>query len=731
MASHLIGDRTSTPDSSAKSTLRPPSASRGLTTSHHIRASADMSSSLAAPLSARTARPRSEIFFGAQSQNPADDALDHASQKWLADIDQYETTLEEMAAATLDRGFKGELSSIEQWFRILSEAEKTAALYSLLQQTTQVQIRFFIQVLQQMSRNNPVSSILSPASFGETGEFVLSPSLILLSIANVRLLVFLLAADPMSSRLNEAMSKLHVDSARNSLVGRSPLSPGNKRNSGLDSSTINAMFPDAAAVIAKKKAEFTQQAASSSPNRHSSAFERHPLVTPVISAIGSKDSPMSQPPSSPWRRTPDPQSQSQPQPPIARPKSSSSQPQPQQQQQSQQQQQQQNPQPPMGQFSQPPPSAGLRSPPHENIRNTTITVPDLSTETASLMSPYNIGASWASMTNTPMMSSFSQAQVPSPGPSQADMVANATAMKLAALSTVNGRFALDDARKYRRTRSNDNQHAHNNGGSNHVQPQQQQQQQQHHQQQQQHQHHYHHQQQQQQHHMGNNISDPSNNLGFMQPPLQPLTPSITTPGGIPGTNVIMVNDAGQIIDAQQLAALQAQQQAAGLARRSRPPSPAIVANMHHNGGIGGNANANPNLNPMVAFTSPQNNGFLAAYDMNSWFGNPSLLSDGGYLSDHSELNRGRSPRGRRGTSKPPEDPTDPALLRDIPGWLRSLRLHKYTENLKDLKWSELVELDDQGLEARGVNALGARNKMLKVFEQVKEAKKEGKLNSIL
>lgn len=351
------------------------------------------------------------------------------------------------------------------------------------------------------------------------------------------------------------------------------------------------------------------------------------------------------------------------------------------------------------------------------------------------------------MTNTPMMSSFSQAQaqtqaqaqaqaqtqaqqVPSPGPSQADMVANATAMKLAALSTVNGRFALDDARKYRRARSNDGQgvhtHSHNhlqhNGGNNNYH------------------HHQHHQQQHQQ--INNTITDPTTPLGFMQHTPQPLTPSITTPSGIPGTNVIMVNDAGQILDTQQFAALQTQhQQHAGLNfnnRRSRPTSPGIMANMHshhphhqhptnNSGGITSGINNNNNNN-IPPFTSPQNNGFLAAYDMNSWFGNPSLLLSphghsshghgsgevGGYLSDHSDLNRGRSPRGRRGTSKPPEDPTDPALLRDIPSWLRSLRLHKYTENLKDLRWDELVELDDRGLEGRGVNALGARNKMLKV-----------------
>jgi len=150
------------------------------------------------------------------------------------------------------------------------------------------------------------------------------------------------------------------------------------------------------------------------------------------------------------------------------------------------------------------------------------------------------------------------------------------------------------------------------------------------------------------------------------------------------------------------------------------------------GGLGGGMN----------FASPQNNGFLSAYDGSSPLVNNGMNlthtqfgmgmvgghhEHGGYISDHSEINRGRSPRGRRGSSKPPEDPTDPSLLQDIPNWLRSLRLHKYTDNLKDLKWTELVELDDEGLEKRGVNALGARRKMLKVFEQVKEAKDSGKL----
>lgn len=132
-----------------------------------MRQSADMAAFAASPSSTRPIRPSSD-YYGTQQgqmQGGEDHANDKIAQQWIADIDQYENTLEEMAAATLDQDFKDELSAIEQWFRVLSEAERTAALYALLQQTTQVQIRFFIQVLQQMGKNHPMSGVLSPANF--------------------------------------------------------------------------------------------------------------------------------------------------------------------------------------------------------------------------------------------------------------------------------------------------------------------------------------------------------------------------------------------------------------------------------------------------------------------------------------------------------------------------------------------------------------------------------------
>lgn len=430
--------------------------------------------------------------------------------------------------------------------------------------------------------------------------------------------------------MTDAMSKLTVEGSRNSF-GRPPPSPGNKRNSGLDPSTVNAMFPDAAAAIAKKKAEYTQQTGNApTSNRNSAAFgDRTSLIAPSISTpmdIGKENIP--QPSPTPWgqRQT-------------ERPKSSSG-------------------QQPMGQFSQPPPSAGLRSPRPMQMSgnigmvNTGLNPLDAHPTAADLplLSPYTVTGSWASMTSTPMVANFNIQQAAT----QADMVANATAMKLAALSTVNNRIALDDARKFRRSRSND----------------------------------------------GPGIGS--------QMPLSP---------GLSGTNVLVVNESGQLlnsqsISSQQLAAFQMQQQAALAGHRSRPTSPGLAMQGNSFGSIG--------------FASPQNNGYLAAYDHSAGLGNSmgalNLAQFGmghtggheGYISDHSDMARGPSPRGRRGTSRPPEDPTDPSLLQDIPSWLRSLRLHKYTDNLKDLKWTELVELDDKGLEDRGVNALGARRKMLKV-----------------
>lgn len=444
----------------------------------------------------------------------------------------------------------------------------------------------------------------------------------------------------MSNRLNDAMNKLNVEPTRNSYPRNSTIA-STKRQSGLDSSTINAMFPDAAAAIATEKAKFTQQTGNPpSSNRNSAAIDARSSISVDPREGGSTS----------WTSNSGGSNGGE----QGNSKAAA--------------------QAPMGQFAQPPPSAGLRSPrtrltSNTSIKNTTLSAPDQSHSDIPLLSPYQTSGNWASMVNTPMTGNFGPGQNPgnsysgintcnnTSGTQQADMLANATAMKLAALSTVNNRFALDDGRKYRRARSNDA------------------------------------------------VMNNQNTL-----------PATTTQGlNIPGTNVVMINEHGQVLSREQVMAIQAQQNIAVGQQRSRPSSPSLPLQT--------------GLPAAHAFTSPQHNGFLSAYDgssplMNNVIPAVNIAQLGiggheGYISDHSDVARGRSPRGRRGSSKPPEDPTDPTLLQDIPSWLRSLRLHKYTDNLKDLKWTDLVELDDKALEDRGVNALGARRKMLKVFDQVK------------
>jgi hypothetical protein len=73
-----------------------------------------------------------------------------------------------------------------------------------------------------------------------------------------------------------------------------------------------------------------------------------------------------------------------------------------------------------------------------------------------------------------------------------------------------------------------------------------------------------------------------------------------------------------------------------------------------------------------------------------------------------------------GLDSPALEEFNPELLSDIPAWLRSLRLHKYTQCFNGLTWQEIVVLDDETLEAKGVAALGARRRLLRSFEQVRK-----------
>ncbi|KAK0473135.1 hypothetical protein EDD18DRAFT_390692 [Armillaria luteobubalina] len=69
---------------------------------------------------------------------------------------------------------------------------------------------------------------------------------------------------------------------------------------------------------------------------------------------------------------------------------------------------------------------------------------------------------------------------------------------------------------------------------------------------------------------------------------------------------------------------------------------------------------------------------------------------------------------------PREEDIDPQLLEDVPAWLKSLRLHKYTMCFEGMNWRDMIKLDEDTLEKKGVTALGARRRLVKTFDAVKK-----------
>jgi hypothetical protein len=85
-----------------------------------------------------------------------------AIDSWFDDLNNYERTLEQMADMAFMDNFKEEMQAVMAWFLSESESEKTTIIYALLKQCSQLQIRFFLMVLQQMARKDPIASLLSP-----------------------------------------------------------------------------------------------------------------------------------------------------------------------------------------------------------------------------------------------------------------------------------------------------------------------------------------------------------------------------------------------------------------------------------------------------------------------------------------------------------------------------------------------------------------------------------------
>ncbi|KAG4304524.1 hypothetical protein PORY_001917 [Pneumocystis oryctolagi] len=559
---------TPTPEHHDKSSIKhlPPK----IQLNPQLRTSFDLSS-YNSPISTRNNRPTSEVFIRTpqKTQIPEVSAFD----KWLEDLQSYENTLEEMESASLDQNFKEELGAIEQWFRVLSEAERTAALYALLHQATQVQIRFFITILQQMARNDPMNAFLSPANFDK---------------------------DYMKNNLSGAISQLSLDRKNGTIM--KPLSPSINHSSTqiqngshLEAKAIGGIFPNASATLTNQKLRLNTNCSSGvfSNTHNQDTIPIHNNNSPILLKQDTSASPL-------WSQSLNKIPESTPLG-FNRPKSAD-----------------------IGKIRD---TQQVTS----RVINNSVSSSDYGE-----FSPFSPGGNWASMVSTPAVPMFSQTPL-----QNNDLLKGATS-KLASLSSniqSNDSVILDaDVKKYRR-------------GKNML------------------------------------LSVTDNNIYNQHP-----------------TSTLMYTEHGNLMHVPSQRSISSPL----LLRKISPKSDSSIP---------------PGFTEVSGWSMPlssQSNGYLAPFDTSS-----PLLSMEEYISDNSDAIAANR-KGRRVASKPPENPVNDLLLNDIPAWLRGLRLHKYSDNLGNMNWEELIEMTDEQLEMKGVTALGARRKLLKSFDQIKEARNLGK-----
>jgi hypothetical protein len=567
---------------------------------------------------------------------------------------------------------------IRAGFKVLSEAERTAALYSLLQHSTQVQIRFFITVLQQMARADPMTALLSPA-VGGSMQSQMEAKLASMSLKSPGLKSTMPSSPSTRNFTNTANPN------RQSLVFDST-------SSFLSPDTANGVSnsSDAAATLAQQRAKLKASNAA------------HRISAPALASSGERGT---------WaaaasslgqlaERDSSPTQEISIEPKSSRPQSTD--------------------------FSGIAASAAFRSP-----------RPDGSSGGSSLdaLSPA-VGDSWASMVPTPLVPMFQKPSTTNSGPTQ---TVDLAAAKLNDFYGAGNVPRLDGPEKFRRASKS---HAADSGNNPTT---------------------------------GTGAAVPPNNGIYGDDGDLIQAQSQQGPGGRPqggstrslrsgggGTwsgaqSPALSNSSGRFggsDDGSSAMAAAAQQQAAlaglgmgvggfnlGLASPALAGMPnglnmAQLAQLNGINPFGVNMNMLNMANAMGISAEAQ---LLAAQiaAAGGGFAQPGLgigaglgtfgglQNGGGGQRGGPGRSGGRSPGvGSKGTSsngaKKDEDDFDPVVLNDVAGWLRSLRLHKYTPNFEGMTWKDMVVMDEAALEAQGVAALGARRKMLKTFELVRK-----------
>ncbi|KAK0549197.1 Flap-structured DNA-binding and RNA-binding protein [Tilletia horrida] len=625
----------------------------------------------------RGLRPSSEMLNTHPQATPESDAID----KWFEDLQHYEATLEEMAAASLDQNFKEELSAIEQWFRVLSEAERTAALYSLLQEATQVQIRFFITVLQQMARTDPMTALLSPAVHGLPNNQLLD---------HMDQKYAALGLKSPSAAINKSALPHGAAAYRQSTDASGFLSPNAAALYGNNNDATGGANSSGSAALAAQRAKLKANRISAPGTLPGERTYAGSSLDKVSEQRGDGS------------RSPQPgggRYDQQQLPAGSRPKSTGG----------------------LSNISDH--HGGAPRSPHLGMGG------GLLDDQLSPLAPQ--GATWASMMNTPLVPSFDDKNAATGN------ALDAAAAQLASLSSdaAAGRSSVlldPDVAKYKRKSSQSTSGGGQlgqgqNGGTGNVQGV-----------------------------LSGMFDGASPNLGnqwnaaqqqdlFRQAmALSPSAGALGTPGfslsalapGSPNTlaglqspsggmgnplNMQMMNAMAQMghlaaggngsvnVNAAQFLAMQQQI----LQNQQNLAAMAEMQAAFARGGTGGGGGSGQRLaTPNTAQFSGSLGGRRSPRPGGS---SPSARNNAATLS--AALGGGGGAAGGGGGE---EEVADISMLEDVPAWLRHLRLHKYTPNFESSNWRDMVVMDDAALEAKGVAALGARRKMLKTFEAVRQ-----------
>ncbi|KAI8071091.1 hypothetical protein BC940DRAFT_345293 [Gongronella butleri] len=511
-----------------------------------------------------TMRPASEVLRARQSQ-----LSEHSAYE---DLQRYERCLEDMAAVTLDQSFKEELQHVNQWFCYLSDAERTATIYTLLQHSTPVQTRFFMNLLQQQKKRDSVMTLSDP--------------------------------DPTPFQQAEKEASQWLMNVLPYKTGQAPTSTSGSGN----------------------------KLASSHPaSRSTPAFDRHSV------ALGDMDDPVGLGGANLYSHQ------------FA------------------------------GSGSQ------LSVPRPSGTHSTSLTSPRTATFPRSTHSRPSSGVD---MDSPDFFSAWRSSQQQRPSPN-----ANHNNNNSAMVGSIGDRASSVIERPKSADLFGDrNSSTTSLASHHHFQP----------------------------------WTTPSA-AGDLAPYSDKPLPRIATLAEKEeeDDDEFYAYRAPQYVPAQRPPQNSAQlSPAAAFAQYYSAQNTSPVPSLSTPASYGQTSRTKQNNSNKLHHTHTQQYGtYLAPHDA---FGDDAMSdhSEASSYKSHSSRKKytkyhGNKHHNKKDTKKNNDNVVNMDILTDIPAWLRSLRLHKYTPNFETMRWQDIVKLDEQQLEDKGVSALGARRKMLKVFENIK------------